>query len=240
MIKGIDVSVFQGLIRWHEVPADVEFVITRVGVVEAGVDANWKTNVRGCRDTGRIWSAYDFLDPKYPVRRQIENLWRALGDENPAIPIALDVEAWAPGLTAQQIVDAIREARDEVLAVQGRLPMIYSYLNYFQRLGQPLERATDLAASPLWLAWYGHGENVTDETKWPDVPLWELPTMVQVSGDKSSRVPGINGAVDHNVYLGDMRSFKRDLCGLPDLAFDDTQPVIHPPIDFIPPEPPEE
>ena len=59
-----------------------------------------------------------------------------------------------------------------------------------------------IARCPLWMADYSHGE-APAEGSHPFTPLpWSTWAMWQTSGDKSSRVPGIVGAVDHDVFNG--------------------------------------
>lgn len=240
MIRGLDVSVYQGTIDWHALPPEFAFVIGRASLGTAGLDTLYEKNRRGAHETGRVWGAYHFLLTDYPIDVQIELFWRAIGDTMPALPLVIDAEQIGKGETLESQVDALERAADATEAKAGKPPLIYSYPNWFRRLGAVLAARTSLKRCPLFLADYDHGANPPDGTVFARVPLWDAPTIVQTIGDKSPRVPGIVGAVDHDVFLGTMQELREGLCGLPAPKPDTMPEIVHAYPDLIPPDPPEE
>lgn len=240
MLRGLDVSVYQGTIQWELLPPEIVFVIGRASIGTAGLDAKYHANMAGAIASERYWGAYHFLLTNYPIAPQIELFWRAIGDTMPTLPLVIDAEQIGPDETPLSQVDALERAVDETERKAGRPPCVYSYSAWFRRLGAVLAARTSLKRCPLFLADYSHGATPPEGTVFASVPLWDRPTLVQTIGDKSPRVPGIAGPVDHDVYLGDLRSFREDFCGLPPPAETERAPIVHPPLDFPPRDPPDE
>ena len=50
LVKGIDVSSYQGKINWSKVAQNADFAIIRVLEAYAGEDSYAKANLKGCED----------------------------------------------------------------------------------------------------------------------------------------------------------------------------------------------
>jgi GH25 family lysozyme M1 (1,4-beta-N-acetylmuramidase) len=237
-LRGLDVSSCQGRIDWARVPPEFRFVVVKVSEGLAGKDPTAAANLAGVVATGRVPFVYHFFHTAEDAKRQAQNSWDAAGKEMP-YRVFIDLETIAKGLSPGAAVDAAILEAEAVEGFFGQPPGIYTYASFARdTLGQALFQRTELARCPLWMADYRGGEN-PPETWSPYVPLpWTTWVFAQTSGNNSSRVDGIYGAVDHNIFNGgeaELRAF----CGLPTTtAADVPTRIVHPTVDFSPPEPP--
>lgn len=231
----LDVSAAQGTIDWARVAAAEvapgvnrrwRGVIAKLAEAETHKDPTRLANINGARAAGLGFGGYLFLHPMGDMERQVQNAYEALGDTMPSYALAIDLEAADPSLTAQQIIDQARRARDAALYRWfGRLPILYGYPDFTARRMQPaLSLALDLAELTYWGAFYGAG--LPWYPKLRDVPrppapfkrmsLWQYSgNTKKVHGSWLGHVDGINGDVDRNVYLLGEEAFAYDFCGRP-------------------------
>lgn len=234
----LDVSVAQDTIDFHRVAAakvapgvDRRWrgVICKVSENETWRDKSRVQNLDGARAAGLLVGAYAFIHPMGDMEKQVANAWDAIGDQLPAFGLALDVEAADPSLSPQQLVDQIRRGRDATLKMFGRLPLVYSYLDFWERRVAPAAKlAPDLAELPLWWAFYGAGrpwyptraQLPTSPEPWraagKPLTLWQYSgNTKKVSGDWTAHVDGIVGDVDRNVFAGTEDEFIYGFCASP-------------------------
>lgn len=245
----LDVSAAQGVIDFQRVAA---------AKVAPGVDRRWRglickvsegqtykdptrqRNIAGARAVGMPWGAYAFIHPAGDVRKQVENMWNAVGDTMPIFAPAFDLEAADPALTPQQLVDQLRRGRDAVLEWFGRLMLVYSYPDFWARRMMPaVALATDVAELPLWWAFYGAG--MPWYPKHEQLPRGPEPwrsagktaTLWQYSGNTKKpesgwfgHVDGIVGDVDRNVFVGSEDDFTFGFCNAPRTYRAEAQPQI--------------
>lgn len=217
-LRGIDVSSVQGKVDWQAVKDfGITFAIAKVS--EAGYqDPAGIKNLEGANAVGILNGAYAFLRPSLgSPEAQAKKLWDSIGSQMTCLPPTLDLENAPDSMTPTQIVEFFLAAADAVESYFGRPPMCYSY-PWFET-GRVLPgisgaNAARLARCPLWQADYSKGE-LPAEGSSPFIPkIWDSWTLWQTAGDKSSKVPGIAGAVDHDVFHGDIAAL-RAFCGLP-------------------------
>ncbi len=229
MIRGLDVSSCQGTIDWLKVPAEFAFVIIKVSEGVNGLDPTRARNISDAHATGRAVGVYHFLRPSQDAIGQVVNLWRATGDTMPDIRPALDLENAPDGMSARDLAEWFLCAADETERYFGVPPLVYTYPWFYRgrvasAAGGSSSISERLARCPLWMADYSHGETPAEGLS-PFVPMpWSNWAMWQTSGDKSSRVPGIVGPVDHDVFNGDDAAF-RAFRGMPPSA-DVTEPDL--------------
>ncbi len=222
MIRGLDVSVAQGTIDFTKVPKDFRFIIVKVSEGTSYQDPARVQNIHNAHAAGLAVGVYHFLRPSQDALVQVANLWRAIGDTMPDIRPALDLENAPDSMSANDLAEWFLRAADETERYFGVPPLIYTYPWFYRSrmasaVGASMSIAERLARCPLWMADYSHGETPVDGQT-PFVPKpWTAWTMWQTSGDKSSRVPGIVDAVDHDVFNGDDAAFAT-FRGLPDTA----------------------
>lgn len=239
----LDVSAAQGgAIDFHRVAAAKvapgvdrcwRGVYIKVAENETAKDPTRVAHIAGARAAGLPWGAYVYLHPQGDMAKEIANAYAAIGDTMPDFPLALDFEAADPSLTAQQLVDQLRRARDAAMTTFGRGPLGYSFPNFWTtRMMPAIVGATDLAEVMLWWAFYGAGlpwyPRRDQLPKAPDpwfsagkpITLWqdEGNTKKVPGATWDGRVDGINGDVDRSVFTLGEDAFLYDFCGRPRTA----------------------
>lgn len=195
---GVDVSAYQGEIDWEKVKASgIDFAIIRLGYrgYESGklVEDDYAVeNLEGAREAGLRVGAY-FFSQALSIKetdQEIEFILDILGDFELDMPIVLDWEI--PAASARTARMDKQTLTDIQLHFCGQMrdrgfqPMIY--FNWHQ--SENLYDLHALEAYPFWLALY------QDRMTYPwKVEMWQYTS--------SGKVPGINGAVDLNVYMPD-------------------------------------
>lgn len=234
-LRGLDISWCQGVIDWAKVSKDFRFIVIKATEGVDGADPNRMKNLLGAHASGRAVSWYHFLRPSQDADAQIMNLWNSTGDQMPDFRPALDLESAPDAMTPDELVAWFLRAADETERHFGVPPLVYTYPWFYRSRIAKARGVTDelgrrLARCPLWMADYSKGE-VPPEGAHPFVPdPWSTWTMWQTIGDKSSRVPGIAGAVDHDLFNGDEEAFRR-FRGLPNAGqLEPDPPIIHPPV----------
>ena len=232
MIRLLDVSSCQGVIDWSKVPAEYRGVVVKASEGLTGQDPTRLRNAEAAHANGRVVSFYHFLRPSLEPLGQIANLWKAIGDTMPDFRPALDLESAPDAMTPDQLAAWFLAAADEAEAYFGVPPLVYTYPWFYnsriaKAAGMTAELGARIKRCPLWMADYAHGETPAEGSH-PFTPLpWDTWTLWQTSGDKSTRVPGIGGAVDHDVYNGDEASLAR-FRGLPTAdQLEPDAPIIH-------------
>lgn len=194
---GVDVSAFQGTIDWKKVAASgIAFAIVRLGYrgYESGKlveDEYAKKNLDGAAEAGLKVGAYFFSQALTlkEADEEIDFMLEILGEQHLDMPVVLDWEipaatARTANMTARMLTDIQHHFIERMMEL-GYQPMVY--FNWHQ--SENLYYLAELEHAPFWLALY------QDRMTYPwAVDMWQYT-------DKGS-VPGINGNVDLNVYLG--------------------------------------
>lgn len=252
----LDVSAANGVIDFGRVAAAEvapgvarrwRGVLCKVSENETWKDQTRLANIAGARAAGLPFGAYAFLHPMGDMGKQVANAWEAVGDTMPSMALALDLEAADPSLSSQAIVDQLRRARDATRARFWRLPIVYSYPDFWARRMMPAAaQAPDLAELPLWWASYGAGfpwyprrdQLPVAPEPWRAsgraVELWQYSgNTKKTPGAWTGRVDGIGGDVDRNVYTRGEEAFLYDFLGRP--LYDQLEPeapTVRPMLDF--------
>jgi lysozyme len=201
VVRGIDVSYYQGNIDWAEVAgAGYQFAIARINhgdFMDPEFDDNWA----GIKSVGMIRGAYQYFDPGGDVSWQAQVVIDKLGKIAPGdLPAVIDVES-TDGLPPAQVAQAVGEWLALVEEGTGKKPIIYTG-KYFWQDNVQTDEFND---HKLWHAQYpnacqppaappdcGSCANIADQ--WDDIFVWQY--------SSSGSVPGIAGNVDMNVYFG--------------------------------------
>jgi lysozyme len=196
LVKGIDVSVYQGNIDWAAVKGSgIEFAIARVSdgsYKDTKFDQNWPA----MKAAGLIRGSYQFFEPDEDPNAQADLMIQKVGVLGAGdLPCVLDVEATG-GQSAGTIAANIHTWFDKIKAGTGKTPFIYTG-KYFWK--DNVASNPDFADIPLWLAAY--------VSPCPDTPSpWTAWTMWQYSS--SGSIPGISGNVDLDEYNGTLQDLK--------------------------------
>ena len=228
MIRGLDVSSCQSLVDFDKLPSWVRFLVVKVSEGETGMDPMRARNLAEARRRGMPVFVYHFFRTGQDAPKQAENIWRAVGEQAPLL-VFVDFETIAKGMSATEAVTKCVALVRLVKAMFFRCG-VYMF-PWFAKgaIGAAVLAAVgaELGDTYLWMADYSGGED--PPARWNAfTPLpWMTWTMAQTSGDNSSHVPGIAGAVDHNVFHGDEDAFKA-FCGTPRPdQLEPDAPIIH-------------
>lgn len=196
-VMGIDVSEFQGNIRWNEVKdAGVEFVFIRVGGRGYGFkgalydDSAAERNYKGAKKAGLQVGVYFFsqaINPRDAVEEAQYVLKRIKGWDLD-LPVVFDWEYVNASARTARVnrhqLTVITRTFCAHIAKAGFDPMIYLNLNQ----GSKLLYLPVLQDYPFWLAYY----NETLDTDYR-VDYWQY--------SYTGKVPGIDADVDLNLYF---------------------------------------
>ena len=211
-VSGIDVSGWQhpgysgydrpgwvcdcDSIDWGRVAgAGHQFAIIKATEATDYVNPYFDSDTRQARANGLVVGAYHYARPALPMstaNQQARHYVRITGKQRAfrTLPPVLDIETTG-GLTPDQVAVWSQRWLDEVQALTGRTPMIYSYDSF---LKTSLGRIEHFAGYPLWLARYR-------TTPPPDLPgAWSKWDLWQHTS--KGAVPGITGNVDLNWFNG--------------------------------------
>ena len=195
--KGIDVSQYQGDIKWDKVADDgVDFAFVRVlcrgyGSGKLVMDDKAEKNLKGAIDNGIHVGAYVFSQA-INVEEAVEEAQEAIAvvsEYATNVPIVIDVERVA-GANPRMDALSVEERTDVILAFcetvekAGFKPMIY----FNTEMGALYVDNARLDAIPKWYAWYATSLYFPYE-----YDIWQY--------KDSGSVSGIKGNVDMNIAL---------------------------------------
>lgn len=198
MLKGIDVSVWQGDIDWDKVKGigARDFAIIRASHSGAK-DAKLERNKAEARRVGILRGFYHYAypsgnDPVQDARRFVG--W--VGSLQEGELLALDVEEPWGG----DWVGWAKAWLDEVFRLTGRRPLVYMNDNFDNIYDWKRVVAGDYG---LWLAFW---DNTTDRLPATD---WPFVAMKQFIVGNAGAVPGVAGRIDMDVFYGDHSAFRK-------------------------------
>ena len=197
MIKGIDVSRWQGNIDWPTVSKNVEFAMIKLGGSDQGFysDGQSVKNAIAARDIKLAHGFYFYLGGVHTVDEEVAHIKNVLSTIG--------------GLRAGEIYALDWEERhnDEASYVDGIVaglkraglpaPMIYMSLSRVR--GNNWQRLVDQGCY-LWVAAWGNNDAVPGTNEIPGSGQWSRWAMWQYSSVGS--VPGIHARVDLNLFAG--------------------------------------
>ena len=191
MIKGIDVSEFQGSIDWTKVKNDgVEFAILKLGNIY-DTDANYKdskfdTNYKNARANGIKVGAYiyNYCNTVDNLKKGLDWAFEKLAGKELDLPIYLDME---DKTIAVETVDSLTNQCNEfakIVKEKGYKAGVYANLNWLKNELNPSKFDKDIS---VWVAQYY--KECQYEGKYD---IWQYTS--------SGKVSGISGNCDMN-YL---------------------------------------
>lgn len=198
--QGIDVSRWQGSIRWHEVPQSWAYLKATEGV--GYVDPRYASNVEHARAAGKTIGAYHFAridsgdDPVMDARAEVLEFWTACGARmiwDLGLRPCLDVELGGmQGKDPAYIRTWWRAAIEAMIECSGQPPVIYTGRWSLRKVFGRETLPDWLTRCPLWWAEYTNGDapkHVPQE--WTHfLAAWQFTAK--------GKVPGIRGRVDLN------------------------------------------
>jgi GH25 family lysozyme M1 (1,4-beta-N-acetylmuramidase) len=191
MIKGIDVSKWQGAVDWRKVAGHgIDFAMLRLGYgKKAGggvADPTFKPNIAGAAAAGLKVGAYfySYACSSEAAIREAEWAVAALEPHRTqlALPVAYDLEDDSQKNLGRAALTAMARAFCGAVRAAGYRPMLYSNLDWLKNRLDPGE-----IGAPIWLA------------QWADKPTY-TGQYVMWQYTSTGRVDGISGNVDCNYY----------------------------------------
>lgn len=192
MLKGIDVSKYQGTVDWEKVKPQIDFAILRCGFGDdtpAQDDGQFERNYAECTRLEIPFAVYFFTYAvnKEKIKSEIAHIKRLLAGKSISAPVYIDIEN-AKGLNWRDIsntelLEIMREYRARLNALGYKMG-IYSSRSAFWN-----EKMTDPWYDDIskWVAEYGDRLNDFERT----YDVWQYTS--------SGSIDGIDGNVDMNV-----------------------------------------
>jgi lysozyme len=207
VVKGVDVSHYDGAIDWGLVKAaGISFAIIKatenINFIDPEFAANWKF----AGMDGIIRGGYHFLRPEVDPVAQADYFLATLGPSLPGdLPPALDLEV-TDGLSGAAVAQSALAFVARLQEKTGRTPIIYTSASFMSSIGNP----TGFAPYVLWVAhWTNMCPNLPPA--WMDWSFWQNGDTGVVNG-----IPGQMVDVDQfNGTLADLQKFA-GMRGAPD------------------------
>jgi lysozyme len=198
IVHGIDVSEFQGTIKWASVKsAGKDFAVIRVSDGTGHLDPFFASNWKNAKAAGVAVGAYQFFRPEEDPTVQADLMLSHLSSVGYGagdLPPVLDVEV-TDGVSSATIAARVNTWLQHVKAKTGRLPSVYTSPGYWGGIGNP----TPSPLPYLWVANWGVS-CPTLPPAWGRLRIWQY--------SDSGSVSGISGAVDLDEYNGPLSELK--------------------------------
>jgi GH25 family lysozyme M1 (1,4-beta-N-acetylmuramidase) len=194
-IKGIDISKWQGKIDYSKVKKSTNFVIIKATEGFGYTDPKFKANQKGFRSVKMPLGYYHYARPDLGNSPEKEADWfiKTIGKLEKGEVLALDYE-----VSYKDPVNWCKGFLDRVKEKTGVKPLLYINLSTNNKYNWSKVVKGDYG---LWLAlWDG------SLTKRPKTD-WKFIAMKQYGAD--TKVSGISGDVDGDVFFGDVKTFKK-------------------------------
>lgn len=187
LIRGIDVSNYQGTISWRAVAQDktVKFVYIKATEGHAFVDASFSRNWKSAAEAGLRVGAYHYFTASSTGAEQAQNFINNVPKVKGMLPPVIDIEA-----TITKEADFKTQVADYVRLVQahyGIRPVFYVPPKMFDLLYD------DYSTYPFW---------IIGGTSSPNIKGW---TFLQYSN--TGRIAGIDGKIDMDKFQGSRWAF---------------------------------
>ncbi|MFD4470261.1 glycoside hydrolase family 25 protein [Rhodococcus sp. NPDC058505] len=204
-VKGPDVASWQhpggAGIDWFAVRASGhQFAMVKATEGLNYVNPYFVQDGIGMRLAGMVRGAYHYADVRASPEAQAAFFAAtAFPVVSGGLPPVLDLED-AKGLPPAAVIDWTRRYLRAVESLTGDKPIIYTYPHFWRTA---MANTTEFSHYPLWIADY-NGKNQPGPLPggWSHWTFWQY--------TDSGRIPGVNAAIDLNIYgggLGDINRF---------------------------------
>lgn len=194
MVKGIDVSEFQGSINWDKVKADgIEFAILRVGFgmdVTSQDDKYIERNISECERIGMPFGVYlfSYANTVDKAKSEAEHTLRLIKNHKLALGVWYDIEDNnTSGSVSKETLTNIINTYCNTIKNAGYDVGIYASLNW-------LENKIEASVQEKWPVWVAQYYKECQYKK--DYVVWQYAS--------DGKVDGINGNCDMNYFYGEL------------------------------------
>jgi lysozyme len=193
---GVDVSEYQGKIRWSYVDTlerkyPLHFVFIRATVGRDRKDRQFDRNWLGAKENKMIRGAYHYYRPNENSVEQAELFIKTVKLEKGDLPPVLDIEKLPKNQSIENLKLGLKRWLKIVETHYKVRPIIYSGEKYYDDFLK--EEFSDYL---FWIANY----NFYREEIGPDWLFWQF--------TEKASIPGIKGNVDVNIYNGDLQQLQ--------------------------------
>ena len=195
-VIGIDVSEYQGKIRWSYVDTlekkyPLRYVLIRATVGNDRIDHQFKLNWLGAKENKMIRGAYHYYRPNENSLEQAELFIKTVKLKKGDLPPVLDIEKLPKEQSIERLKVGLRRWLKTVELHYGVRPIIYTGEKYYDDFLK--EEFSDYL---FWIANYNfYREEIQDN--WL---FWQF--------TEKATVPGIDYNVDVNIYNGDLQQLQ--------------------------------
>lgn len=195
-VIGLDVSEYQGKIRWSYVDTIEEkyplhYVFVRATVGKDRIDHQFKRNWLGAKENKMIRGAYHYYRPNENSLEQAELFIKTVKLKKGDLPPVLDIEKLPKEQSLERLKIGLRRWLKAVELHYGVRPIIYTGEKYYDDFLK--EEFSDYL---FWIANYNfYREEIQD-----DWLFWQF--------TEKAKVPGIDYKVDVNIYNGDLQQLQ--------------------------------
>lgn len=196
ILKGIDVSHFQGRVDWEELTdQDIDFVFIKASEGTKGHDKYFKMNKDKAKETGIKAGFYHFFHQNKDPLNQAKHFIKVTNSITGFLPPVLDVEV-DEGESSENIIKNIEIWAKEVHGSFGCYPIIYTgHAFYNQHLRDRID-----PQYKIWIADYGKHFK------------YDVPNMIFYQKTPKARFRGIEADVDFDYFYGRQHSLKKLIC----------------------------
>ena len=188
ILRGIDVSKWQGDINWKKVASSgIDFVMIRSSYGSEHTDEMLKKNVEGCEKYGIDYGFYHYTYAKTAdeAKQEAKYFLSRIKNFDPTYPVVLDIEEeYFKKMSRKQVTDIIAAFMTE-LENAGYYAAVYSYAIFF-RDNVDMSR---IEKYDIWVASWGDEEKLNDSYD-GHYGMWQY--------SATGSVNGIDGEVDLN------------------------------------------
>lgn len=210
-VQGIDISKYQTVSSWAKVAASENFVIIKA-TEASSVDPSFASHRAGAKGTNLTVGYYHYLRFSSSGVAQANTFINAIGKlEADELPPMLDIEdsAGAANNTTAENIKIVQDWLDTVEAAFGKRPFIYTGGGFWggANFGNPAQFAT------YYFCWSRYSSSNTcpqvPDNLVPRIKMWQYRAdAFPQFGIPAGQTDGITGAVDQDVFYGDMAEFK--------------------------------
>ncbi|MFV8392922.1 glycoside hydrolase family 25 protein [Flavobacterium sp. LB2P6] len=193
---GLDVSEYQGKIRWTYVDTlenkyPLHFVFIRATVGKDRKDRQFNRNWLGAKKNKMIRGAYHYYRPNENSIEQAELFIKTVTLQKGDLPPVLDIEKLPKNQSIENLKLGLKRWLNAVESHYGVKPIIYTGERYYDDFLK--EEFSDYL---FWIANYNfYREEIAE-----DWLFWQF--------TEKASIPGIKGTVDVNIYNGDLQQLR--------------------------------
>ncbi|MFV8360259.1 glycoside hydrolase family 25 protein [Flavobacterium sp. LS1P3] len=193
---GLDVSEYQGKIRWTYVDTlenkyPLHFVFIRATVGKDRKDRQFNKNWLGAKENKMIRGAYHYYRPNENSMEQAELFIKTVTLQKGDLPPVLDIEKLPKNQSIENLKLGLKRWLTTIESHYGVKPIIYTGERYYDDFLK--EEFSDYL---FWIANYNfYREEIAE-----DWLFWQF--------TEKASVPGIKGNVDINIYNGDLQQLR--------------------------------